>query len=68
MIGCLILLIADIGYFIINAWGNPACFMYYLCRPLFELIHGSCIGMMVGFIIRMAELVAIGMLTASLIG
>lgn len=65
---CLVLLIADILYFMFRAWGNPANFMYYLCRPLFEIVHGSSIGMMIGFLIRLVELVTIGYLIARLIG
>lgn len=49
--------IADIVTFCIVAKGNPANFMYYLCRPLWGLIHGKSIGMMIGFVIRIFEVV-----------
>ena len=49
--------IADIVTFCIVAKGNPANFMYYLCRPLWGLIHGKTIGMMIGFIIRIVEII-----------
>lgn len=48
--------LADIVTFCILAKGNPANFMYYLCRPLWGLISGKRIGMMIGFVIRIVEI------------
>lgn len=48
---------ADIITFIVLSWGDPSCFMYYLCRPFWGLIHGKSIGMMIGFLIRMSEII-----------
>lgn len=47
----------DIVTFIVQAFGNASDFVYYLCRPFWGLISGSGIGMAIGFVIRVAEVV-----------
>jgi hypothetical protein len=60
-------LFLDILLFVLSAWGAPSEFMYRLCRPLFGLISGNSIGMMIGFLIRIAEVVWIGIVIGKLI-
>lgn len=56
----------DIITLVVLSWGNPANFMYYLCRPLWGLISGKRIGMMIGLLIRFAEVLFVGASVMSL--
>ena len=55
-----IICLADIATFVIQAVGNASNFSYYICRPLWGLISGKSIGMVIGFIIRCLEVAIVG--------
>ena len=45
----------DIVAFVVTSLHNATNFTYYICRPLFGLISGPGIGMVIGFVVRLAE-------------
>jgi len=50
-----IVFILDLLTFIWQSLHSASNFTYYICRPLWGLISGKSIGMVIGFIIRLVE-------------